>query len=49
VVADSETAVAPLHWSSETEADGNIALLCDDCTRANLRAIEAKLADGWWA
>ena len=37
----------PTGWSLATERRG-VLLLCATCTRANLRAIEGKLAEEWW-
>ena len=41
------TGSLPLTWSTETSAN-RMTLLCDRCTRENLRAIEAKLEQAWW-
>lgn len=38
---------APPTWSSQTSERG-VQLLCEECTRANLRSIEARLGDEWW-
>ena len=38
---------APPTWSMQTSERG-VQLLCEDCTRANLRSIEAKLDGEWW-
>ena len=37
----------PLTWSTET-GHGEQWLLCERCTRDNLRAIEAKLEPEYW-
>ncbi len=37
----------PLTWSREVDERG-VRLLCDDCTRENVRAIEGRLAEQWW-
>jgi len=37
----------PPTWSLESEA-GQRSWLCENCTRDNLRSIEAKLEDAWW-
>ncbi len=38
---------APLTWSSATGPRG-LRLVCDRCTRENLRSIEGKLDEAWW-
>ena len=37
----------PPGWSLETDERG-VSLLCLDCTRTNVRSIEAKLPEEWW-
>lgn len=37
----------PTGWSLEI-ADGGTHFLCDRCTRANVRSIEARLSPEWW-
>ncbi|MGB9378942.1 MAG: hypothetical protein WCB04_15670 [Mycobacteriales bacterium] len=37
----------PPTWSLQTEG-GRRSWLCEDCTRDNLRSIEAKLDEPWW-
>jgi hypothetical protein len=37
----------PAGWSLVTDERG-VSLLCLDCTRANVRSIEAKLPEEWW-
>ena len=39
--------VLPLGWSTQTSTRG-AEVLCDRCTRANVRSIEAKLDEAWW-
>jgi hypothetical protein len=34
-------------WSLAT-SDRGVDRLCADCTRANVRAIEARLDEEWW-
>ncbi|MFZ6002522.1 MAG: hypothetical protein ACOYXM_01185 [Actinomycetota bacterium] len=38
----------PLGWSSASSSDG-MRRLCDRCTRAHVRDIEAKLDEDWWS
>jgi hypothetical protein len=44
--ADS-TDTLPAGWSLVTDERG-VGFLCLDCTRANVRSIEAKLPEEWW-
>jgi hypothetical protein len=37
----------PEGWSLATDERGP-GFLCGACTRANVRSIEAKLAEEWW-
>jgi len=37
----------PAGWSLVTDERG-VSLVCADCTRANVRSIEAKLPEEWW-
>ena len=37
----------PAGWSLVTDERG-VGLLCLECTRANVRSIEAKLPEEWW-
>jgi len=37
----------PPGWSLAT-SDGGVDRLCADCTRTNVRAIEARLDEEWW-
>ncbi|HEX2381349.1 MAG TPA: hypothetical protein VHI95_01830 [Acidimicrobiales bacterium] len=37
----------PAGWSLGTDERG-VHLLCLECTRANVRSIEAKLPEEWW-
>lgn len=39
--------VPPLDWASEREGDAQV-WTCPECTRSNVRAIEAKLDRQWW-
>jgi hypothetical protein len=44
-------AARTLDWSAEivhNDKASTIRWACADCTRANVRAIEAKLAQRWW-
>ena len=36
-----------LAWSTSVE-NGRKRTYCDDCSRANLRAMESKLDSEWW-
>ncbi len=38
----------PLTWSTMVGRDGELLLVCDTCTRANLRAMEARLDEQFW-
>lgn len=38
----------PLVWSSSAER-GRTVYYCDACSRENLRAIEGRLDERWWA
>ena len=44
--ADDEDSL-PAGWSLVTDERG-VNLLCLDCTRTNVRSIEAKLPEEWW-
>jgi transposase len=37
----------PLTWSTSTGPRGR-TVVCDRCTRDNVRSIEAKLEQEWW-
>ena len=37
----------PLTWTLQTTDRGS-EWLCEECTRVNLRAVEAKLPTEWW-
>ncbi len=37
----------PAGWSLVTDERG-VGRLCLDCTRTNIRSIEAKLPEEWW-
>ena len=37
----------PLTWSSQSGPRG-VTVLCDRCTRDNLRSIEGRLDEAWW-
>ncbi len=43
-----EAARQPLTWSTMPGRDGVLLLVCDACTRANLRAMEAQLDEEFW-
>ena len=47
VDAEAEDGGLPPGWSLVTDERG-IGYLCLDCTRTNIRSIEAKLPDEWW-
>lgn len=38
----------PLTWSSSAER-GGIVYYCQTCSRENLRSIEGRLDEEWWA
>ena len=38
---------APLTWSTQVGRRG-VELVCERCTRDNVRAIEGKLESEWW-
>ncbi len=38
---------APLTWTTAVER-GRVRRYCDECSRANLRSMEAKLDSEWW-
>ena len=38
----------PLTWSTTLGRDGGLLLVCDNCTRAHLRAMEAQLDEEFW-
>ena len=38
---------APPTWTAQSSGRG-VELLCEDCTRANLRSIEANLSTDYW-
>ncbi|MCR1785959.1 hypothetical protein KVF89_25725 [Nocardioides carbamazepini] len=37
----------PLTWSTSVERD-RVRYYCDECSRAHLRSMEAKLDSDWW-
>jgi hypothetical protein len=37
----------PLTWTTSVER-GRVRRYCDECSRANLRSLEAKLDCEWW-
>ncbi|MBA2283265.1 MAG: hypothetical protein M3527_06295 [Actinomycetota bacterium] len=39
--------IAPPGWSWAPSARG-VQYMCQACTRANVRSIEAKLSEEWW-
>ena len=39
---------APATWSMITMQDRGPQLLCEACTRTNLRSIESQLSTDWW-
>ncbi|MDQ1689772.1 MAG: hypothetical protein QOK42_2747 [Frankiaceae bacterium] len=43
----AESDDAPLTWSTQLGRRG-VELVCDRCTRENVRAIEGKLESEWW-
>ena len=45
--AVAEDGALPPGWSLVTDGRG-VGYLCVDCTRANIRSIEAKLPEEWW-
>lgn len=45
--ATSEADEVPLTWSTGVESERPV-VVCDQCTRANVRAIEGKLDREWW-
>lgn len=47
VCGTTVTGEAPLTWSSSTGPPGR-QLVCERCTRENLRSIEGKLDEAWW-
>jgi len=44
---DSDEDALPTGWSLVTDKRG-VGLVCLDCTRTNIRSIEAKLPEEWW-
>ena len=38
---------APATWTAQS-SDRGVELLCEDCTRTNLRSIEANLSTDYW-
>jgi hypothetical protein len=44
---DGDDGSLPSGWSIVADKRG-VGLLCLDCTRTNIRAIEAKLPEEWW-
>ena len=38
----------PATWSMITMGDRGPQLLCEACTRTNLRSIESQLSTDWW-
>ncbi|MEX2291526.1 MAG: hypothetical protein WD794_14535 [Mycobacteriales bacterium] len=47
VCGTSVTGKPPLTWSTTTGPLRRV-LVCDRCTRENLRSIEARLDEVWW-
>jgi hypothetical protein len=45
-IADDDVDL-PSGWSLTTDARG-VGLLCNVCTRSNIRSIEAKLPEEYW-
>jgi len=45
--AEGDEGMLPPGWSLVTDERG-MGYLCLDCTRTNIRSIEAKLPDEWW-
>ncbi|MDQ6524421.1 hypothetical protein RB608_12450 [Nocardioides sp. LHD-245] len=43
----AEDDALPLTWSTSVER-GRVRCYCDTCSRAHLRAMEAKLDSDWW-
>ena len=43
----AETAEPPLTWSTQVGRRG-VELVCERCTRENVRSIEGKLESEWW-
>jgi hypothetical protein len=43
----SDGGALPPGWSLVTNERG-VGLMCVDCTRTNIRSIEAKLPEEWW-
>lgn len=39
----------PLTWTLQITEIGRRQWLCDVCTRANVRSIEARLDESWWS
>lgn len=39
---------APATWSLLSTPDRGPQLLCEACTRTNLRSIESQLSTDWW-
>ena len=37
----------PVTWSTQVSARGT-TVLCEACTRANVRSIEGRLDEAWW-
>ena len=46
-VSEGDGDALPAAWSLVTDERG-VGYLCADCTRTNLRSIEAKLPEEWW-
>lgn len=46
--AECEDDSCPVGWSFETER-GRVLRYCEACVRENIRNIEAKLPEEWWA
>jgi hypothetical protein len=46
-VDDADEGTLPPGWSLVTDERG-VGYTCTDCTRANVRSIEAKLPEEWW-
>ncbi len=45
--AIADDAELPPGWSLVTD-DRGVGYVCADCTRTNIRSIEAKLPEEWW-
>jgi len=47
VVGEGPEGGMPEGWSLDV-GDRGVTYLCETCTRANVRSIEAKLPQEWW-